>query len=165
MSSAGSANRKLSARPKHHAQDPDAIEAFKKGALPPSWTSSKRPSRRHTNRYLVPGRGQDRAEEQDHEAMGEAGTALMRAGEVGDRYHVIVSGEVEIIRDGRVVDRSVSPNGVGELALLHDIPRTATVRAVTEVDTLAIAADAFLLAVMSYPPIRRPAHWEVGDVG
>jgi transposase len=37
--------RKLSARPKHHAQDPDAIEAFKKGALPPSWTRSKRPSR------------------------------------------------------------------------------------------------------------------------
>jgi len=37
--------RKLSARPKHHAQDPDAIEAFKRGALPPSWTRSGRPSR------------------------------------------------------------------------------------------------------------------------
>lgn len=37
--------RKLSARPKHHAQDPDAIEAFKKGALPPSWTRSERRSR------------------------------------------------------------------------------------------------------------------------
>lgn len=37
--------RKLSARPRHHAQDPDAIEAFKKGALPPSWTRSGRPSR------------------------------------------------------------------------------------------------------------------------
>jgi putative transposase len=37
--------RKLSARPKHHAQDPDAIEAFKKGALPPSWTGSERLSR------------------------------------------------------------------------------------------------------------------------
>ena len=36
--------RKLSARPRHHAQDPDAIEAFKKGASPPSWTRSKRPS-------------------------------------------------------------------------------------------------------------------------
>jgi len=35
--------RKLSARPKHHAQDPDAIEAFKKGALPPSWTRSEKP--------------------------------------------------------------------------------------------------------------------------
>lgn len=33
--------RKLSARPKHHAQDPEAIEAFRKGALPPSWTRSK----------------------------------------------------------------------------------------------------------------------------
>ena len=38
--------RKLSARPKHHAQDPDAVEAFKKGALPPSWTRSERPSPR-----------------------------------------------------------------------------------------------------------------------
>lgn len=37
--------RKLSARPKHHAQDPEAIEAFKKGALPPSWTRSERHSR------------------------------------------------------------------------------------------------------------------------
>ena len=37
--------RKLSARPRHHAQDPDAIEAFKKGALPPSWTRPERPSR------------------------------------------------------------------------------------------------------------------------
>lgn len=33
--------RKLSARPKHHAQDPETIEAFKKGALLPSWTRSK----------------------------------------------------------------------------------------------------------------------------
>jgi Transposase and inactivated derivatives len=37
--------RKLSARPKHHAQDPGAIEAFKKGALQPSWTRSERHSR------------------------------------------------------------------------------------------------------------------------
>jgi len=37
--------RKLSARPKHHAQDPEAIEAFRKEALPPSWTRSGPPSR------------------------------------------------------------------------------------------------------------------------
>lgn len=37
--------RKLSARPKHHAQDPEAIESFKKGTLPPSWTRSKPGSR------------------------------------------------------------------------------------------------------------------------
>ncbi|HAF42268.1 MAG TPA: hypothetical protein DCG90_10965 [Sphingobium sp.] len=37
--------RKLSARPKRHAQDPEAIEAFKRRASPPSWTKSERPSR------------------------------------------------------------------------------------------------------------------------
>ena len=37
--------RKLSARPKHHAQDPAAIEAFKKGASLPNWTRSERASR------------------------------------------------------------------------------------------------------------------------
>ncbi len=37
--------RKLSARPKHHAQDADAIEAFKKGASLQSWTGSKPSSR------------------------------------------------------------------------------------------------------------------------
>ena len=37
--------RKLPARPKHHAQDEAAVEAFKKGASLPSWTRSERPSR------------------------------------------------------------------------------------------------------------------------
>ncbi len=37
--------RKLSARPRHHAQDPVAIDDFKKGALPPSWRRLERPSR------------------------------------------------------------------------------------------------------------------------
>jgi len=36
--------RKLSARPRHHAQDPDAIENFKKGGSQPSWRRSKRVS-------------------------------------------------------------------------------------------------------------------------
>ena len=37
--------RKLSARPRHHAQDAEAIEAFKRGALLPNWARSERPSR------------------------------------------------------------------------------------------------------------------------
>lgn len=37
---------KLTARPRHHAQDELAMEAFKKGALPASWQRSERPSRR-----------------------------------------------------------------------------------------------------------------------
>jgi transposase len=37
--------RKLSARPRHQGQDPQVIEDFKKGALPPNWRRSERPSR------------------------------------------------------------------------------------------------------------------------
>lgn len=37
---------KLTARPRHHAQNEQAMEAFKKGALPPSWQRSERPSRK-----------------------------------------------------------------------------------------------------------------------
>lgn len=37
---------RLSARPRHHAQDTEALEAFKKGALPPSWKRSARASRK-----------------------------------------------------------------------------------------------------------------------
>lgn len=37
---------KLTARPRHHAQNEYAMEAFKGGALPPSWQRSKQPSRR-----------------------------------------------------------------------------------------------------------------------
>jgi len=37
---------KLTARPRHHAQNEYALEAFKKGALPPSWQRSEQPSRR-----------------------------------------------------------------------------------------------------------------------
>ena len=36
---------KLTARPRHHAQNEGAMEAFKKGALPPSWQRSEQPSR------------------------------------------------------------------------------------------------------------------------
>jgi hypothetical protein len=35
--------RKLSARPRHHAQDPDVLEAFKKRTSPPAWQRSPRP--------------------------------------------------------------------------------------------------------------------------
>ena len=64
--------RKLSARPRHHAQAEGAIEAFKKTS-PPSWRRSHaRTYRVERHRNLVPGRSPDRAKEQDHAALGQA---------------------------------------------------------------------------------------------
>jgi hypothetical protein len=71
--------RKLSARPKHHARDPDSIEVFKKGARRRAGQGHSVSPARYTDRDLVSGRGPDRAEEQDHEAMGETRDASFGA--------------------------------------------------------------------------------------
>jgi hypothetical protein len=76
-----------------------------------------------------------------------AGEALMRQGEVGDRFVLVESGEIEISVDGRVINRLGPGAGVGEIALLKRRPRTATVIAVTEVHGYAIDAATFLAAI------------------
>jgi transposase len=76
--------RKLSARPKHHAQDPEAIEAFKRGLCSRAGHGQSHAPSRHTDRNLVSGRGQDRAEEQDHATMGQARDATLGAARSAD---------------------------------------------------------------------------------
>jgi MFS family permease len=76
-----------------------------------------------------------------------AGSALMTQGEPGDRFVVIATGEIDVILDGRPIRRLGPGAGVGEIALLRRSPRTATVRAVTDVTGYAIDAMTFLAAV------------------
>ena len=75
------------------------------------------------------------------------GDVLMSKGELGDEYLVIAEGEVEA-RDGerslRICRRG---DGVGEIALLRRVPRTATVVARTQVRAYALDAETFLGAV------------------
>jgi len=51
---------KLTARPRHHAQGTEALEAFKKGVLQPNWKSARTSPARDCDRNLVPGRGAHR---------------------------------------------------------------------------------------------------------
>lgn len=80
--------------------------------------------------------------------------AIVREGEPGDRLYVIDSGRVAVDEHG--VFRRNQSNGeyFGEIALLREIPRTATVRAVTPVSVLAIAREDFLAAIGSHPRSR-----------
>jgi MFS family permease len=77
----------------------------------------------------------------------EPGAVLMRKGEVGERYVLIASGTVAV-RDGETDLGTCGPDeGVGEIALLRQVPRTATVTALTKVEGYEIDAPTFLAAL------------------
>jgi MFS family permease len=76
-----------------------------------------------------------------------AGTLILRRGDPGDRFYVIAEGEVEI--EGK---RYGSGDFFGEIALLRDVPRTASVQAATDVRLLTLDRDEFLAAVTGHEP-------------
>jgi len=77
----------------------------------------------------------------------EAGEVLMRKGEPGEHYFLIAEGEAEVSDDGRLLGTCGPGDGVGEIALLHRVPRTATVVARARGGGFTIDARAFLEAV------------------
>src|SRR5205085_9437735 len=70
----------------------------------------------------------------------EAGHVLCREGRSGREFFVIVQGEVEVTRKGKPVKRSGGDEFFGEIALLEDIPRTATVKAKTPVRLFVLSS-------------------------
>src|SRR5439155_4187867 len=71
------------------------------------------------------------------------GESVIQQGEIGDAFYVIASGQVDIIEDGRFV-RTLGPGSFfGEVALLLDVPRTATVRTRTVVRAYRLDRDGF----------------------
>jgi MFS family permease len=80
----------------------------------------------------------------------EAGREVVRQGEPGDRFYIVATGELEILVDGRVVRVTGPGSYFGEIALLRDIMRTATVRAKTDVELQALERDDFIAAVTGH---------------
>jgi hypothetical protein len=86
-----------------------------------------------------------------------SGSVIIRAGEAGDRYYAIADGEVEITRNGEHVVTRRRSEGFGEIALLRDVPRTATATAVTDGLLYALDRDPFVIAVTGHAPAARVA--------
>lgn len=87
-----------------------------------------------------------------------AGTELVRQGEVGDAVFVVLSGEASAfvkIADGSELRVGPVPAGslFGEVALLAEVPRTATVRADGEMALLRLDADLFFDLIQEFPAV------------
>ena len=80
-----------------------------------------------------------------------AGEILFEQGAQGDRFYLVESGEVEVLVDGRPVALERPGDGLGEIALLRDVPRTATVRAKSDSELYALGREPFLAAVTAHP--------------
>ena len=86
-----------------------------------------------------------------------ADTVLIRQGDPGDAYYAIAAGQLDVLQDGRFLRRCGRGDGVGEIALLRTIPRTATVTAHTAATVYALSREPFLTAVCGHAATQRQA--------
>jgi CRP-like cAMP-binding protein len=86
------------------------------------------------------------------------GTDVVVQGETGDRFYVIDAGSFDVLVDGRPVRRLGEGDAFGEIALLHDVPRTATVRALDDGAVWTLDQEEFLATVTGQPQVASAAH-------
>jgi predicted MFS family arabinose efflux permease len=91
-----------------------------------------------------------------------AGETIFRQGDHGDRFYVVEDGRVEISIDGAKVADAWPGEGFGEIALLRDVPRTATVTAAEDTKLFALERDEFIAAVTGYAPSHEAAEAVIG---
>lgn len=91
------------------------------------------------------------------EVVAQPQDAVVTQGAGGDRFYVIRSGRAAVEVDGARRGELGPGEFFGEIALLRDVPRTATVRALEPLELYALERDDFLAAVTGYAPSRAAA--------
>jgi Cyclic nucleotide-binding domain/Major Facilitator Superfamily len=86
-----------------------------------------------------------------------AGTVVIREGEPGDHFHLIIEGSATVSVHGTPRPSLHRGDCFGEIALLRDTPRTATVTAEQPLHTLALGREQFLTAVTGNPASKTAA--------
>jgi MFS family permease len=82
-----------------------------------------------------------------------AGEVVIRAGDTGDRFYIVADGELDIDAEGRHTT-AYEADYFGEIALLRDVPRTATVKAAVDSKLYVLRRADFLSAVTGHSAAR-----------
>jgi MFS family permease len=96
------------------------------------------------------------------EVPAAVGEEIVRQGEPGDRFYLIKHGGFDVYIDGVPVQSLDTGDSFGEIALLRNVPRTATVRARTEAVLYALDRRHFLAAVTGFGPSLSAAEGIIG---
>jgi CRP-like cAMP-binding protein len=95
------------------------------------------------------------------------GQELFHQGDEGDAAYLILSGEADVVADtpsGEVPVATVGQNAIiGEIAILCEVPRTATVRAASRLETLKIEKEHFLRLIREFPDMSVEIMRELGQ--
>jgi CRP/FNR family transcriptional regulator, cyclic AMP receptor protein len=79
---------------------------------------------------------------------------LIRQGERGREFFVLLDGEVDIVRDGTKIDTMHAGDFFGEIALVSNVPRTATATATTPIRVLVITDRDFRMLLDHSPQLQ-----------
>jgi CRP-like cAMP-binding protein len=81
----------------------------------------------------------------------EPGDVIIREGDPGESFYLIAEGHARASRDGRQLSEMGAGDSFGEIALLRQIPRTATVTAISHLQVWILDREEFLAAVTGSP--------------
>ncbi|KAI8592808.1 cyclic nucleotide-binding-like protein [Geranomyces variabilis] len=89
------------------------------------------------------------------QALWKSGQIIIQSGQRADSMFFLASGEVDVLSEfGEQIDKARGPDAwFGEVALLQDVPRTATVRARTECSTFVLKKEDFMASLKKNPAI------------